>query len=73
MIKTAAQILTELGPEADRKHNYPANRKRKCPEFCTLPDCSDPYLAKGYCSRHYQANRSWGNPYAIRPPRPTAM
>lgn len=31
--------------------------------ICTLPNCTDPHLARGFCSEHYHRNRRTGSPY----------
>ncbi len=30
---------------------------------CTIKNCSSPYLAKGYCNKHYIRVKHFGNPY----------
>jgi transcriptional regulator with XRE-family HTH domain len=39
---------------------------------CAIPDCPEPQDARGWCSRHYQRWRKYGDPLAWRraPPKP---
>jgi len=33
---------------------------------CSIPDCNDPHLARGYCNRHYHAWKRYGDPLATK-------
>ena len=82
MIKTAAQILAEIGgvekpdrPKSEsktgRRHQYQKFCRRPSaskPTHCELPGCEGTYFCKGMCSPHYYRNRYWGSPYGGRTP-----
>jgi hypothetical protein len=41
----------------------PQGGHNKIADFCTLEDCSKPYMAKGYCTMHYRRFRLYGDPH----------
>jgi hypothetical protein len=43
------------------KEGHPNYHKSKY-LVCVVPKCQNPSLSKGYCSKHYQRFKRWGNP-----------
>jgi hypothetical protein len=58
VIKTAAQILAEVGVED------PPKRLGRPPlhKTCTMPHCTAKHKAHGLCDRHRWINNRWGDP-----------
>ena len=69
MIKTAEQIMSGwrmppgwVPPEPVRRGRPPLNR------VCDLPDCDRKHRSGGFCQKHLDAFRSWGDPYHVFKP-----
>lgn len=33
---------------------------------CTVDGCTNPVLAKGFCSKHYNRNHKYGSPHTVK-------
>lgn len=42
-------------------------REQTLTRRCTLEGCEDDYLSRGYCGKHYQRWRKFGDPMYVRP------
>lgn len=65
MIKTAAQLLAEIGDQdSARRHNYPATRlpPTKQGNKCAIPTCSGNPVGKQLCKRHLGRLERHGDP-----------
>lgn len=60
MIKTAEQILAEMGPQPRARMGRPPLHKT-----CTLPDCTNKHQTAGLCQKHKYALDHWGDPYHV--------